>query len=95
MARVTGITCNHVKAMNHLDVPCDFYPNKSSFLVAPNKSGKSSLATPFVSLSARRLKLADVDRYNGEDWGDPSLFATLDDGVTLSATLTQMKLRVG
>lgn len=43
MARVTGITCNHVKGINYLDVPCDFYPNKPNLLVAPNGSGK----TPF------------------------------------------------
>ena len=85
MARITGITCNHVKGINHLDVPCDFYPNKPNFLVAPNGSGKSSLATAFASLNTRRLKLADADRYNGEDWDDTSLSVTFDDDVTLSA----------
>ena len=85
MARITGITCNHVKGIDHLDVPCDFYPNKPNFLVAPNGSGKSSLATAFASLNTRRLKLADADRYNGEDWDDISLSVTFDDGVTLSA----------
>ena len=48
MAKITSITCNHVKGINHLDVPCDFYPNKPNFLVAPNGSGKSSLATAFA-----------------------------------------------
>ena len=48
MAKITGITCNHVKGINHLDVPCDFYPNKPNFLVAPSGSGKSSLATAFA-----------------------------------------------
>lgn len=85
MARITGITCNHVKGINHLDVPCDFYPNKPNFLVAPNGSGKSSLAAAFASLNTRRLKLADADRYNGEDWDDTSLSVTFDDDVTLSA----------
>lgn len=85
MAKITGITCNHVKGINHLDVPCDFYPNKPNFLVAPNGSGKSSLATAFASLNTRRLKLADADRYNGEDWDDTSLSVTFDDDVTLSA----------
>lgn len=85
MARITGITCNHVKGINHLDVPCDFYPNKPNFLVAPNGSGKSSLATAFASLNTRRLKLADADRYNGEDWDDTSLSVTIDNDVTMSA----------
>ena len=85
MAKITGIACNHVKGINHLDVPCDFYPNKPNFLVAPNGSGKSSLATAFASLNTRRLKLADADRYNGEDWDDASLSVTFDNDVTLSA----------
>lgn len=85
MARITGIACNHVKGIDHLDVSCDFYPNKPNFLVAPNGSGKSSLAAAFASLNTRRLKLADADRYNGEDWDDASLAVTFDDGVTLSA----------
>lgn len=62
-----------------------FYPNKPNFLVAPNGSGKSSLAAAFASLNTRRLKLADADRYNGEDWDDVSLSVTFDDGVTMSA----------
>lgn len=85
MARITGITCNHVKGINHLDVPCEFYPNKPNFLVAPNGSGKSSLAAAFASLNTRRLKLADADRYNGEDWDDASLSVIFDNNVTLSA----------
>lgn len=85
MARITGITCNHVKGIDSLDVPCDFYPNKPNFLVAPNGSGKSSLTTAFASLNTRRLKLTDADRYNGEDWDDTSLSVSFDDGVTLSA----------
>lgn len=49
MARITGITCNHVKGINHLDVPCDFYPNKPNFLVAPNGSDKFPFATNRIS----------------------------------------------
>ena len=84
MTRITGITCRHVKGIEYLSVDCDFHPNKPNFLVAPNGSGKSSLATAFVSLNSKRLKLADADRYNGEDWDDSSLSVTFDDGVTLS-----------
>lgn len=45
MTRMVGITCKHVKGIENLDVRCDFHPNKPNFLVAPNGSGKSSLAT--------------------------------------------------
>ena len=85
MVRITGITCRHVKGIENLAVDCDFYPNKPNFLVAPNGSGKSSLAAAFASLNSRRLNLADADRYNGEDWDDISLSVAFDDGLTLSA----------
>ena len=85
MARITEIACRHVKGIERLDVACDFYPNKPNFLVAPNGSGKSSLAVAFASLNARRLNLSDADRYNGDDWDDSSLSVAFDDGATLSA----------
>lgn len=86
MTRMVGITCKHVKGIESLDVHCDFHPNKPNFLVAPNGSGKSSLATAFASLNSRRLNLADGDRYNGEDWDDCSLTVSFENGETLSAS---------
>lgn len=85
MTRITGIACRHVKGIEDLAVDCDFYPNRPNFLVAPNGSGKSSLAAAFASLNSKRLNLADGDRYNGKDWDDFSLSVTFDDGETLSA----------
>ena len=85
MTRITGITCKHVKGIEHLAVNCDFYPNKPNFLVAPNGSGKSSLAAAFASLNSRHLNLADADRYNGEDWDDSSLSVRFDNGEVLNA----------
>ena len=85
MARMIGITCRHVKGIENLDVHCDFHPNKPNFLVAPNGSGKSSLATAFASLNSRRLSLTDADRYNGEEWDDCSLTLSFENGETLSA----------
>ena len=86
MTRMVGITCKHVKGIESLDVHCDFHLNKPNFLVAPNGSGKSSLATAFASLNSRRLNLADGDRYNGEDWDDCSLTVSFENGETLSAS---------
>lgn len=85
MARMVGITCKHVKGIENLNVRCDFHPNKPNFLVAPNGSGKSSLATAFASLNSKRLNLTDGDRYNGEDWDDCSLSVSFENGETLSA----------
>ena len=85
MTRMVGITCKHVKGIENLEVRCDFHPNKPNFLVAPNGSGKSSLATAFASLNSKRLNLTDGDRYNGEDWDDCSLSVSFENGETLSA----------
>ena len=85
MTRMVGITCKHVKGIENLDVHCDFHPNKPNFLVAPNGSGKSSLATAFASLNSRRLNVTDGDRYNGEEWDDCSLTVSFENGETLSA----------
>lgn len=86
MTRITGITCRHIKGIEQLTVSCDFHPNKPNFLIAPNGSGKSSLAVAFESLNSRRLNLADADRFNGENWDDSSLSLIFDDGKTLSAS---------
>lgn len=86
MAIITGITCKHIKGIEHLTVSCDFHPNKPNFLIAPNGSGKSSLAVAFESLNSKRLNLADADCFNGENWDDSSLSLVFDDGETLSAS---------
>lgn len=87
MTKITGISCTHVKGIEHLDIKCEFYPNKPNFLVAPNGSGKSSLVTAFASLNSQRLKLSDPDRYNGEDWDDSSVSLTFEDGAPYCANL--------
>ena len=73
MEVMTSIAVKHVKGIDRLNVNCNFYPNRPNFLVAPNGSGKSSLAVAFSSLNSRRLKLDDSERYQGEDWEDSSL----------------------
>lgn len=85
MTKIVGITCKHVKGIDDLVVDCDFCPNRPNFLVAPNGSGKSSLATAFASLNSKRLKLADADFYKGKEWDDSSLSVSFDTGETLSA----------
>ncbi len=87
MTKITGISCTHVKGVEHLDIKCELYPNKPNFLVAPNGSGKSSLATAFASLNSQRLKLSGSDRYNGEDWDDSSVSLMFEDGASYCANL--------
>ena len=87
MLKITGISCVHVKGIDHLDIKCELYPNKPNFLVAPNGSGKSSIATAFASLNSQRLRLSDSDRYNGKDWEDSSVSLTFEDGSSYCANL--------
>ena len=87
MTKITAISCTHVKGIEHLDIKCELYPNKPNFLVAPNGSGKSSLATAFASLNSRCLKVADSDRYDGKEWDDSSVSLTFEDGTSCCANL--------
>ncbi len=92
MTKITGISCAHVKGIEHLDVKCELYPNKPNFLVAPNGSGKSSIATAFASLNSQRLKLSDSDRYNGKDWDDSSVSLMFEDGASYCANFVSNEI---
>jgi len=87
MEVMTSIAVKHVKGIDRLNVNCNFYPNRPNFLVAPNGSGKSSLAVAFSSLNSRRLKLDDSERYQGEDWEDSSIAVAFDSGSLFRADL--------
>lgn len=87
MEVMTSIAVKHVKGRDRLNVNCNFYPNRPNFLVAPNGSGKSSLAVAFSSLNSRRLKLDDSERYQGEDWEDSSIAVAFDSGSLFRADL--------
>lgn len=83
--KITGIDINCVKGIDSLHIDCEFFPNKPNFLVAPNGSGKSSLATAFASLNRNRLKLDKNNYRRGTDGSAASLTITLDDGESYSA----------
>ena len=59
--RLIKIHVKDVKGIRDTSISCDFFPNTPNFLVAPNGSGKTSLATAFASLNQKRLKLQDKD----------------------------------
>ena len=54
-------------------------PNKPSILVAPNGSGKSSLAFAFQWLNKQRLKLNEDDAYEGNTDNKPELIIITDE----------------
>ena len=82
---LTGIHVHDVKGISDVDIRCAFYPNKPNFLVAPNGSGKSSLAAAFASLNRRRLKLDDASLRRGTDGSTALLEVRFSDGKTLRA----------
>ena len=79
MMRIAGIACKRAKGIRCLIVGCDFYPNGPNFFVAPNCSGKSSLAAAVAPLNSKQLGPTDAERYTGENWGDSSIFVNFKD----------------
>lgn len=59
--RLVSIHVKDVKGICDTSIRCEIYPNKPNFLVAPNGSGKTSLATAFASLNQKRLNLQERD----------------------------------
>lgn len=85
MIRIAGIAYKRAMGIRGLIVDCDFCPNWPNFVVVPNYSGKTFLAVPFAPLNSELLGPADADCYNGENWGDSSIFASLEEVKTSSA----------
>lgn len=85
MAILNRIKVRNVKGISEVDIPCKFYPNKPNFLVAPNGTGKSSLAIAFSSLNRDRLKLSKDNYPRGMDDPDASVEIAFDDGHRFTA----------
>ena len=84
-SEINSIYVQHVKGIKEASISCRIIPNTPSFLVAPNGSGKSSLAKAFDSLNRDRLRLDDADFYDGEAWDDSCLILGFDDNTSLRA----------
>lgn len=85
LRRIIGIFVRHIKGIEEANINCNFYPNTPNFLVAPNGSGKSSLAIGFQSLNRDRLKLQEANCYKGLSSNDPELKVVFSDGEELVA----------
>ena len=86
MTIITSLKAKHIKGIEEVEISCRLVPNQPNFLVAPNGSGKSSLAIGFESLKRTGLKLTEGSLYEGKKWPDSELGLTLEDGTYLGAT---------
>jgi hypothetical protein len=83
MKRITAIEIENVRGIQKSRFDLELLPNKPHIVIAPNGTGKTSLARAFASVGARKLKLDDSDRFSQ----DPSNLASVsvafvdDDGV--------------
>lgn len=85
MRVLNRIRVRNVKGISEADIECTFYPNQPNFLVAPNGTGKSSLAVAFSSLNRNRLKLDEQNYNRGNDDSHSCVEIGFDDGYTFSA----------
>lgn len=62
--KIKSIHIENVRGISNKYFNLNVIPNKPSFVVAPNGTGKSSITIAFKSLSASKLKLDDNECYN-------------------------------
>lgn len=65
--KITNIEIHNIKGIGSASIPCDFFPNKPNFLLAPNGTGKTSIATGFHALNKNRLSLKKTDYHINDD----------------------------
>lgn len=82
---IKGITVENVKGIVHQDIKLNALPNTVTYVVAPNGTGKSSLATAFNRLGKNGIRLNDSEFRDGKRSNFPSLSIALVDGETLWA----------
>lgn len=89
---IKGITVENVKGIVHQDIKLNALPNTVTYVVAPNGTGKSSLATAFNRLGKNGIRLDDSELRDGRQSNFPSLSIALVDGETLWADSTHNDL---
>ena len=89
---IEGITVENVKGIVHQDIKLNALPNTVTYVVAPNGTGKSSLATAFNRLGKNGIRLDDSELRDGKQSNFPSLSIALGDGKALWADSTHNDL---
>lgn len=82
---IKGIAIENVKGIVHQDIKLNALPNTVTYIVAPNGTGKSSLATAFNRLGKNGIRLDDSEFREADPKNSPSIAITLDDCETLEA----------
>lgn len=82
---ITNIVVRDVKGISEADIECRIFPNQPNFIVAPNGSGKSSLAIAFESLKRNGLRLDKYNWHRGTDGDRAYLEIKTSSGETFAA----------
>ena len=85
---ITSIKIINIKGIKYQKFDLRLMPNKPNLLVAPNGSGKSSIATALASMNRNRMKLDDNDCYQCNNQNQPELTLTVENDSHPPQTLT-------
>ena len=71
--KIKSVTIKNVRGFQNQKIELDMIPNKPSILVAPNGTGKSSLAIAFKSLRPKSLQVDKAEIFSNNDTYSPEL----------------------
>ena len=76
--KIESIQIKNVRGISDKTISLNMIPNKPSVLVAPNGTGKSSLALAFERLNKTRINLKDGDYYQNVEINKPEIIIKVD-----------------
>lgn len=85
---IKNITIKNIRGFRNQTIGLDMIPNRPSILVAPNGSGKSSLAIAFKSLKPKSLDVDQDEIYSNNDTFVPELVLETDSSRFLANPTT-------
>lgn len=84
---ITAIEIKNVKGIQNETFALRLMPDKPNLIVAPNGSGKSSIAAAFACMNRNRMKLEENDCYQCDEANAPALHLTVEDDKKNSSVL--------
>jgi len=87
---IKSITIKNVRGFENRTIQLDMIPDKPSMIVAPNGSGKSSIAIAFKSLKPRTLNVDKDDKYQNNDSLSAELVVETDTETLVANSSTNM-----
>lgn len=82
---IKSIAIENVKGIVRQDIKLNAHPNTVTYVVAPNGTGKSSLAAAFNRLGRNGIRLDDSELRDGRQGNSPSLSVALGNAVFVFA----------